>query len=369
MNNTYKFLKSTIVAFFLLGFTSCVQDDIVDYLAKDTETIESYLASYDIQYRKTSTLPSGGHVYITPPNEGSRRLPEANDARVFEVNLDLRRFAQEYIGDPLFDQSPDDLVAQAFLKDSTYTFAMRRGAICLGVTDAVLNVPLINEVIERVYIPSPLAFGGTASTGVGLQFNDIVTLEDFEIIQERSAITQATHERDLVLQYAKDSIDGFTQIENDTLYNGVSMSTVDENYYGEGQALQLGDFIVKHTIEPGNGDLVEIGDTVQVRYEGKFIDQDGAVFDSNTGTDDSKLQVIVYESSKAAADANALSTVINGWYKALRTMEIGEKAVFVMPSHTAYWETGDNPNTSDLFKTIRPFKPLVFTIEIKADEQ
>ncbi|KXX68417.1 FKBP-type peptidyl-prolyl cis-trans isomerase [Flammeovirga sp. SJP92] len=368
MNNTYKYFKLAIPVFFLFGFTSCIHDDIVDYFAKDTETLESYLASHDIQYRKTSTLPSGGSVYITPPNEGSRELPGDNDARIFEVNLDLRRFAQEYIGDPLFDQNPDDLVTHAFLKDSTYTFAMRRGAICLGATDATLNTIFPNEVLDRIYVPSYLAFGGTSSSGLGLQFNDIVTLEDFEVRALRGASSQALHEKELALQYAKDSIDGFTQIENDTLYN-TTRSVVDENYFGDDQPLELADNIVKHTIQEGTGDVVAAGDTVKVRYEGKFIDQDGAVFDSNTESGDAAFQVVVYESAKAAQDANALSTVINGWYKALRTMKIGEKAVFVMPSHVAYWETGDNPNTSDLFKTIRPFKTLVFTIEIKEDEQ
>ncbi|NME71504.1 FKBP-type peptidyl-prolyl cis-trans isomerase [Flammeovirga aprica] len=369
MNNTYKFFKYTLPVFFLFSFTSCIQDDIVDYFAKDTETIESYLAKYDVQYRKTSTLPSSGSVYITPPNEGSREIPTANDLRIFEVKLDLRRFAQERIGDPVFDVEYGDLVGTSLLKDSTYTYAMRRGAICLGATDATLNTIMPNEVLERVFIPSYLAFGGTASSGIGLEFNDIVTLENFQITAQRSALSQASHEAELVLQYAKDSLENFTEIENDTLYNGTSKTVVDEDYYGESQPLELGDYIVKHTITEGKGDVVAIGDTVQVRYEGKFTDQDGEVFDSNTGSDAAKFQVVVFENAKAAQESSVSSTVINGWYKALRTMKIGEKAVFVMPSHTAYWETGDNPNTSDLFKTIRPFKPLVFTIELKEDDQ
>ncbi|WP_044202439.1 FKBP-type peptidyl-prolyl cis-trans isomerase [Flammeovirga sp. OC4] len=369
MNNTYKFFKFTLPVFFLLGFTSCIHDDIVDYFAKDTETLEAYLASYDIQYRKTSTLPSGGSVYITPPNQGTRELPKDFDLRIFEINLDLRRFAQEYIGDPAFDQGPDDLVTHALLKDSTYTFAMRRGAICLGVTDATLNSIVPSEVLDRIYVPSYLAFGGTSSSNLGLQFNDIVTLENYEIKAERTAYSQAEYEALVALQYAKDSIEGFTEIENDTLYNGTSKSIVDDNYFGDDQPLELPDYIVKHTVQAGTGDVVAIGDTVQVRYEGKFIDQNGEVFDSNTDSGDSKFQVVVFEDAKSAQDASVSSTVINGWYKALRTMQVGEKAVFVMPSHTAYWQTGDNPNTSDLFKTIRPFKTLVFTIEIKEDEQ
>lgn len=365
MNNTYKFFKSAVALFMLVGTTGCMQDDIVDYFAKDTETIETYLNSNNIDYRKTTTLPSGS-VYITPPNEGSRETPDQDDTRIFEIDLDLRRFAQELIGNDQVDTDPDNLVTTVFLKDSTYTFAMRRGAICLGTTDAVLNTIVPGEVLDRVYIPSYLAFGGTASSTLGLQFNDIVTLEGMTIKAKRNVFSQAEYEgRTLAMQYAKDSIDGFTEIENDTLYSNKSIVEEVE----EDRPLELPDYIVKHTVTEGKGDVIAAGDTVQVRYEGKFIDQDGKVFDSNTDSDVSKLQVIVYQSLKDAQDNNAMSTVINGWYKALRTMKVGEKAIFVMPSQTAYWETGDNPNTSDLFKTIRPFKTLVFTIELREEDQ
>lgn len=367
MNNTYNFLKSTIAVVMLIGFTSCIHDDIVDYKAQDTATLEKYLDDNDIQYRKTSTLPNNsGSVYITPPNSGGMEIPKPDDARIIEMTLDLRRFAQEHIGDPLYDKNPDDLVTTVFLKDSTYTFAMRRGAICLGTTDAVINTANYNEIHDRVYIPSYLAFGGTSSSSLGLQFNDIVTLENMRVKAVRGAMSQAMHEGEVAKLYAKDSL-GLDVLENDSLYNNTSIV---EEESDDNPALELRDYIVKVTeTENQSGDLVAAGDTVMVRYEGKFIDQDGRVFDSNTGSDDAALQVIVYEDLKAAQEGNAMSTVINGWYKALRTMRIGEKAIFVMPSHTAYWETGDNPNTSDLFKTIRPFKTLVFTIEIKEEDQ
>ncbi|ANQ50332.1 FKBP-type peptidyl-prolyl cis-trans isomerase [Flammeovirga yaeyamensis] len=373
MNNTYnKFFKFIASAGFLLALSGCLKNDIVDYVAQDTQTLENYLNDNDIEYFKTSSLGSGYGVYITP-NAGILFPPakpdeSGHDTRIIETTLDLRRFDQSLIGNEQVDTDPDNLVTQVFLKDSTYTFAMRRGAICLGYMDAVINLNGI-EVPERVYIPSYLAFGGTASTGIGLEFNDIVTAENLKIKAVRNVYTQAEHEKQLAITYAKDSL-GINVDVSDTLFTNKSI--VEEEYGKDGQLLELPDYIVKKVVTEGSGDVIAAGDTVNVRYEGKFIgvtspNRENIVFDSNEDAD-SPLNVVVYESSKDANDSNASSQVINGWYKALRTMKKGETAIFVLPSHTAYWDTGDNAQTFDLFKKIRPFKTLVFEITVEADE-
>ncbi|OHX67100.1 FKBP-type peptidyl-prolyl cis-trans isomerase [Flammeovirga pacifica] len=371
MNNTYNnFFKFIISAGFLLAMTGCLKNDIVDYVAQDTQTLENYLNDNNIDYFKTSSLGSGYGVYITP-NEGILFPPakpddSGHDIRIIESTLDLRRFDQSLIGNEQVDTDPDNLVTQVFLKDSTYTFAMRRGAICLGYLDAVINLRG-TEIPERVYIPSYLAFGGTSSSGIGLQFNDIITAEKLQIKAVRNVYSQAEHEKSLAQQYAQDSIPGFSGIENDTLFSNSSI--VEEEWGKDGIPLEIPDYIVKKTVTDGSGDVISIGDTVNVRYEGKFIsvtspDRESLVFDSNIDSD-TPLNLRVYESAKAARDENATTQVINGWYKALRTMKYGESAIFVMPSHTAYWETGDNPQTFDLFKRIRPFKTLVFKITVE----
>ncbi|WP_281615509.1 FKBP-type peptidyl-prolyl cis-trans isomerase [Flammeovirga sp. SubArs3] len=379
MNNTYKFFKWVASLGLALGLSGCMHDDIVDYVAQDTETLETYLNSNNIDYYKTSTLGQGYGVYITPPDVITPLPgePEDNDVRIIQSTLDLRKFDQSLIDNEQIGSNPDELVTQVFLKDSLYTFAVRRGAICLGYLDALINMQR-GPVAERVYIPSYLAFGGTASSGIGLEFNDIVTAEDLKIVDVRDARSQAEYEKALALQYAADSIDGFVSAEQGLMD---STSVVATDFYGEGQDLILNDYIVKHTITEGEGDLIAVGDTVKVRYEGKFANLGSSserakatlVFDDNITEKDGSmpdaLQVVVYSNSQDASEKNASTQVINGWYKALRSMKVGEKAIFVMPSHVAYWETGDNPNTFDLFKTIRPFKTLVFTMEIKKDEQ
>ncbi|MBB6461441.1 FKBP-type peptidyl-prolyl cis-trans isomerase [Flammeovirga kamogawensis] len=373
MNNTYKFLNFAVVLSMLIGFSGCMQDEIVDYVSKDNQTLEDYLAANDIDYWKTKTLPTGG-VYITPEIIGypGQYTPSENESRIVEVNLDMRRFAQELMGDERFDD-PDDLVTSVFLKDPNYAFSMNRGAICIGFYDEVLNMMLQNiqtkvDTFPRTYIPSYLAFGGTASSGIGLEFNDIVTAENMFITHvSYDSIQRVRYEKDsLVLKYAEDTL-GTVDPDDEQLFSGSSN--------GKGP-----DYIFKDLITAGDGaGKIMAGDTVKVRYEGKFLLQEWTLrnsatgpvlFDSNTAKDNkgeyiaSPFQVIMYESLADAQENNAFETVIDGWYKSILTMEEGEKATFVMPSQVCYWEIGDNAQVSDMFKTIRPFKPLAFEIEV-----
>jgi len=90
----------------------------------------------------------------------------------------------------------------------------------------------------------------------------------------------------------------------------------------------------------GSGPTVQAGDTVTVKYNGMFLS--GTVFDSSN--------------SFTYIHKAANQRMIQGWEEGIEVMSKGESADFVIPSAKAYGDYG--------YKTIPPFTPLLFTIEI-----
>ncbi len=93
---------------------------------------------------------------------------------------------------------------------------------------------------------------------------------------------------------------------------------------------------VENTV--GTGPQVQAGDTVEVAYVGKFMDH--KIFDQ------SSFPLVV--------DAPG---IIPGWGIALKTMKVGGKSTFIIPSELGYGEMGSGP--------IAPNTPLVFEITVK----
>ncbi|MDP6704086.1 MAG: FKBP-type peptidyl-prolyl cis-trans isomerase, partial [archaeon] len=88
------------------------------------------------------------------------------------------------------------------------------------------------------------------------------------------------------------------------------------------------------TIIEGQGDGVEVGDTVSVHYTGTFLD--GRVFDSSIERG-SPFELTVGESA-----------VIQGWHMGLLGMKQGGKRKLIIPPQFAYGEAGQGaipPNT------------------------
>jgi FKBP-type peptidyl-prolyl cis-trans isomerase len=92
----------------------------------------------------------------------------------------------------------------------------------------------------------------------------------------------------------------------------------------------------------GSGALVTKGDTIEVKYTGKFLD--GKVFDSS---DNSPVPVKF---------AIGVGMVIAGWDEAIVGMKTGTKATLLIPSAKAYGGMSTGP--------IPAYSPLVFDIEI-----
>ncbi|MFI5149155.1 MAG: FKBP-type peptidyl-prolyl cis-trans isomerase [Bacteroidia bacterium] len=96
--------------------------------------------------------------------------------------------------------------------------------------------------------------------------------------------------------------------------------------------------------QKGTGDNIKAGQTVSVKYTGKFFN--GEVFDaSDKHPGAAPIDFVVGQKQ-----------VIAGWDEALQLMKKGGKATLVIPSVIAYGEQGSGP--------IRPYTPLTFDLEV-----
>ncbi|MBP3227741.1 MAG: FKBP-type peptidyl-prolyl cis-trans isomerase [Bacteroidaceae bacterium] len=107
----------------------------------------------------------------------------------------------------------------------------------------------------------------------------------------------------------------------------------------------LQDGIYYKELQTGHGAKPTASSTVQVRYEGRFID--GKVFDAtaNHGTNE-------YDEFK-------VGQVIKGWQKALAQMPVGAKWEVYIPYDQAYGPAGNPPD-------MPPYSTLIFTMELIA---
>lgn len=93
----------------------------------------------------------------------------------------------------------------------------------------------------------------------------------------------------------------------------------------------------------GKGKKVNPGDTVMVNYKGMFLD--GTMFDTSE------------RAGKPVEFPIGVQAVIRGWDEGIPLMNIGGKAMLLMPSSLAYGEMGAG-------QSIPPFSPLVFEVEV-----
>lgn len=98
-------------------------------------------------------------------------------------------------------------------------------------------------------------------------------------------------------------------------------------------------------LTPGNGKGVQLGDTVVVHYEGKFLN--GKFFDSTRQRQEA-FQFVYGQQWQ----------VIKGMEDAIGMMHAGEKSVFIMPSELAFGQSGSSTGI------IPPFTSLIFEVEL-----
>src|SRR5436190_4934268 len=95
-------------------------------------------------------------------------------------------------------------------------------------------------------------------------------------------------------------------------------------------------------LKVGEGPEVTKGQTVQMRYTGKFLD--GKVFDSNVGKAPYPVTL-------------GVSSVIKGWHEGIPGMKVGGKRRLTIPPALAYGKAG-------YAGVIPPDATLVFDVEV-----
>jgi len=102
----------------------------------------------------------------------------------------------------------------------------------------------------------------------------------------------------------------------------------------------------------GTGDLIQIGDSVGVRYTGKYLS--GKVFDSNVEADTPyRFRV-------------GTPYLIEGWSLALVKMKLGMKADVILPSEVAYGSMGFGTYDyyGNYYTIIPGYTPLLFEMQV-----
>jgi FKBP-type peptidyl-prolyl cis-trans isomerase len=98
-------------------------------------------------------------------------------------------------------------------------------------------------------------------------------------------------------------------------------------------------------IRPGTGKRIELGDTITINYEGRFLN--GKFFDSTIKR--RQPFQFVYGTEWQ---------VIKGLEEAIGLMSEGEKSLFILPSELGFGNQGSSSNI------IPPFTSLIFEVEI-----
>jgi len=98
-------------------------------------------------------------------------------------------------------------------------------------------------------------------------------------------------------------------------------------------------------IKQGEGESVQMGDTVTVHYEGKFLN--GKFFDS-TKRRNSPFQFVYGRKWQ----------VVAGLEEAIGRMKAGEKSIFILPSQIGFGETGSSTGI------IPPYTSTIFEVEL-----
>jgi FKBP-type peptidyl-prolyl cis-trans isomerase FkpA len=119
---------------------------------------------------------------------------------------------------------------------------------------------------------------------------------------------------------------------------------------GEAGAKKLESGLIFKTTKEGTGAVPTAADTVQVHYEGRFVD--GKVFDSSL--------------KRKEPATFPLAGVIPCWTEGVQQMKVGGKAQLTCPANLAYGEEGRPPQ-------MRAGATLVFDVEllkiVSAEEQ
>lgn len=130
--------------------------------------------------------------------------------------------------------------------------------------------------------------------------------------------------------------------QRDFEYNNIDLYIASQRK----QFLKIPGGIFKSILKPGSGKVPKFGDIVNINYQGSLLN--GDVINHFTSLE------FVYGSEWQ---------VVEGIEKALATMQVGERAIIIVPSEFAWGSEGSSN------KAIKPFTTVIFDLELRSAEE
>jgi FKBP-type peptidyl-prolyl cis-trans isomerase FkpA len=306
----------------LLALPACKDDDTVDsaealraLLAKQDQEIKAYLSSNAITAEEEEL---GIYREILQQNVDGEVIEEGDVVLLhYKISrLDGTLIGTSEGGGPVrvtFDPS------RSYVPRTSFFRAMR--GMKVGER-------------HRLYVPSPYAYGAFTD-GDKIPENSIIVLE-LETVG-------VFHSLEEIFDVEQTEIAQWLEAENLS-------------------ASELPGGLHKVELQAGTGEQLVTGDTAQVYYKGYYLSKE--VFDENLEGDTFDFKL-------------GTNSVVQGFEQAVRSMQIGEKALFILPSQLAYGRSGVFAYPRALFddfkrgglisataSPIPPFSTLVFEIEL-----
>jgi FKBP-type peptidyl-prolyl cis-trans isomerase FkpA len=312
----------SLLGYVLLALPACKDDDTVDLaealralLAKQDQEIADYLDRNGIAKEKDDLGIYREVLKLDPDGE----VIEEGDVVLLHYRisrLDGTLIGTSEGGDPVlvtYDPSRSYVPRTSFF----------RGLRELKVGDRY-----------RFYAPSPYAYGAFTD-GDKIPENSIIVLE-LEAVD-------VYHSLEEIFDVEQAEIAQWIEAENLS-------------------ASELPGGLHKVELQAGIGEPLVTGDTAQVYYKGYYLSKE--VFDENLEGDTFDFKL-------------GANSVVQGFEQAVRSMQIGEKALFILPSQLAYGRSGVFAYPREYFEDFKrgglilataspipPFSTLVFEIEL-----
>ena len=313
--------KSCLTGILLLGvlsaFLGCKDESDIIFKNPEDRSIQNYLLQNDLTSVVQQT-ESG--LYYRSLAEGSGLRP-ADSAYVL-VNYSVRELDGDGTDGAYVDATDMDLI-----NDRNLYPLFKFGGPALfrvGVTNYdpgfTEGLKMMRQNDSMQFFMNTTLSGGTDSKAKEFFVKMVRILDDISEIDEQ------------LVAASLDTITGG--------YSSVLVRDDDQD---------IREYMYMSHLQQGTGAYPSVGDTVDIKYTGRFLD--GTVFDES----DSTRFVI------------STSTVVLGFMEGCRHLKEGGKATFVMPSILGYGEAGkrEYANSYTVYQYIvPPFSPLVFDIEI-----
>lgn len=322
MNNKVHFLFLLLIAASFINCDRVPEDQVGEEMARFNAWIQ--VNGISENYKTSSGL------YYISEREGTGEVPSDSDIVIYSYvvrNLDGFIYKNTYKDTAKLYDIYGIYNPKTHFTPEVNLFLLNYGTP-KGLIEGISKMRVGGK--SRMIMPSSLAYGKNGSSSIS-EYTSLIW--DVELVRVFKGSFEE-YEENITQKYLTDST-GFNLI-NDTVYY---------------KKLLPNAIINKKPIK---------GDSVYVKYVGRYLD--GFIFDTNIKK--VALDSNIFNGNNKYYNVQKLligtTSVTKGYEFALKQMNEGEKAVFVIPSKYMYGKAGQSSGST----SIPPYTPLVFEIEL-----